>query len=220
MILTEAHLHTQIGSLDAVVPPAEIPWLYKKAGYGAIIVTDHYHVRTKERYRNAANEWLDGYRIVRDEAKELNMKVFLGIELRLNSQLEDFLIYGLDEAFFKKNDSLYELTLPELYKYMDSCGFLIYQAHPYRPGWNTSACDPKFIHGVEIYNGSTHHMTDNKKAEIFAKKHSLLQISGSDFHSYEDIGRGGIYIDEAIETEKELAGYLKSHTAKLRRDGM
>jgi hypothetical protein len=54
-------------------------------------------------------------------------------------------------------------------------------------------------------------------AEEYAEKYGLMQISGSDFHRYEDIGTGGIYIDKAIETEKELAHYMKTHRVRQKR---
>ena len=214
MILTEPHLHTSIGSSCGKVPPAEIPWLYKDAGYGAIVVTDHYYIKTITTYSKSADAWLEGYRQVRCEGKKAGVKVFLGMELRLNVMDEDFLVYGFDETFIKKNEKIYRLPLPEVFGLLDSLGFLIYQAHPFRE--DIIVQSPKFLHGIEVFNGKLRQENNNEKALAYAKKHSLLQLAGSDFHRYEDVGSGGIYIDEGVETEKELAEYLKTHDVKLK----
>ena len=214
MILTEPHLHTSIGSSCGKVPPAEIPWLYKDAGYGAIVVTDHYYIKTLTTYSKSVDAWLEGYRGVLQEGKKAGVKVFLGMELRLNDAVEDFLVFGFDEAFIKKNEKIYLLSLQEVFGFLDSHGFLIYQSHPFRE--DIIVQDPRFLHGVEVFNGKLRQENNNDKALAFAEKHSLLRIAGSDFHRYEDTGSGGIYIDEGVETEKELAEYLKNHHVKLK----
>ncbi|MCL2056193.1 MAG: PHP domain-containing protein [Oscillospiraceae bacterium] len=208
MILAETHLHTSVSSSCGMVSPANIPALYKKTGYGAIVVTDHYYEKTKEKYNKSADEWLTGYRIVRDTAKKIGIKVFLGMELRLTCAPEDLLIYGFDENFLLRNERIYELTMPKLYELTQAYGLLIYQAHPFRAG--LSRCDPSMLDGAEVHNGNPRHQNCNDKAKAFGEKHGLLQISGSDFHRYGDEGRGGIWLDDAIETEKELAQYLRT----------
>jgi len=217
MHLLETHVHTDVSSSCGLVSPEKIPWLYKKAGYDALVVTDHYYEKTITSFSRSADAWLQGYRRVKEAGREAGIKVFLGMELRLNNMgFDDFLVYGFDEGFINKYERLYKLPLSQAFKLLDSYGFLIYQAHPFRPG--ISVANPLFIHGVEVFNGKQRQDNNNEKAEAFAVKHSLLQISGSDFHRHEDIGSGGIYIDEGIETEKELACYLKTHQVKLVKD--
>ena len=216
MLLLETHTHTDIGSSCGHVPPADIPWRYKNAGYDAIVVTDHYYERTITRYNKSADAWLEGYRQTRDAGKDAGIKVFLGMEIRFNNMGDDdFLVYGFDETFIKKNEKLYRLPLPEAFGLLDSYGFLIYQAHPFRDGITVRS--PRFMHGIEVFNGKTRQENNNGLAEAYAKKHGLMEISGSDFHRHEDIGTGGIYIDKEIQTEKELAGYLKTHQVKLKK---
>jgi len=208
MILTESHLHTSLGSYCGMVDPYEIPLLYKNAGYEAIIVTDHYFAYGT--HVNSIDEWLEGYRIVYEEGKAIGIKVFLGMELSLNDLYADFLVYGFDVAFLRKNRRINELELSEVYELLDSYGFIIYQAHPFREGM--TVCDAKAVHGLEVQNGNPRHESNNEMALDYAQRHSLLKISGSDFHRYEDLGRGGIYIDKGIETEKELAQFLRSRS--------
>ena len=207
MILTESHLHTSLGSYCGMVDPYEIPSLYKSFGYEAIIVTDHYYGTNVF----SIDEWLEGYKIVYEEGKAIGIKVFLGMELTLNDLYADFLVYGFDAAFLRKNRRINELPLWEVYELLDSYGFIIYQAHPFREGMRVY--DNKSIHGLEVHNGNPRHESNNKMALDYAQRHSLLKISGSDFHRYEDIGRGGIYLDEGIETEKELAQFLRSRSS-------
>jgi predicted metal-dependent phosphoesterase TrpH len=207
LILTETHLHTRCSSSCGKVHPSGIVGLYKKAGYGAIIVTDHYFDEKWGKYNENTDDWLNSYRMMKSAGEKSGIKVFLGMELRFNKAIEDFLVYGFDEKFLKKNRLLYQLKPRELYEFLDSYGFLIYQAHPFRTGYEV--CDPAYLHGIEIFNGNPRHTNRNEKAMAFAEKHELLKISGSDFHQVQDVGSGGIYLDETVETEKELAQYLK-----------
>ena len=208
-LLTETHLHTTIGSSCGIVDPVETIRLYRDAGYNAIIVTDHYYGKTWDKYHKTADDWLDGYRTVRDLGKDAGIRVFLGMELRLKGAIDDFLVYGFDEKFLIKNNLIYELSLPEIFQLAEAYGFLVYQAHPFREGHVVR--DPKFMHGVEVFNSRPRFASDNEKALAFAEENSLLMIAGGDFHSYEDAGRSGVWLDEAIETEKELVEYLRTN---------
>ena len=50
-------------------------------------------------WKEQIDSFLQGYRIAKDEAKQYDMDVFLGIEYRELSNSNDFLVYGLQKNF-------------------------------------------------------------------------------------------------------------------------
>ena len=90
---------------------------------------------------------------------------------------------------------------------MHSQGYLVYQAHPFRPG--IRRCNPEYLDGVEIYNGKTDR-DSNEKAEAWAKQNGKLMVSGSDFHVPKQLARGGIITDKPIRNNADLLDTLKS----------
>lgn len=90
---------------------------------------------------------------------------------------------------------------------------LIYQAHPYRAGMKPAANE--LIDGLEVYNGNRRHDSQNEKAFNYAEKHNLKMISGSDFHEYEDLARGGIATAKIPGKTNELISLLKNGNYNL-----
>ncbi|MHB8963646.1 MAG: PHP domain-containing protein [Saccharofermentanales bacterium] len=217
MLLTETHLHTKEVSGCATVSAVEIPKLYKDAGFGALIVTDHFNRWTLENLTEDADEqttlWLEGYHIVKRVGEAIGMKVFLGMELTLAETPGDYLIYGIEEEFLDKYPRLYEHDFHEIHEIAIREGLLIYQAHPFRGEPDPSVI--RYLDGVEVCNGNPRHNSRNGKAMEFAERNLLLKIAGSDFHQYEDLGRGGIYLPDSIEDSRQLVAYFRSSKAEL-----
>ena len=92
-------------------------------------------------------------------------------------------------------------------------GALLFQAHPCRPG--LSPRDPKFLDGIEVYNGNPRHESNNPRARAWAEEHHLLFSSGSDYHETEDIARGGMIFPGEIHNSKELAAALAKGVGEL-----
>lgn len=99
-----------------------------------------------------------------------------------------------------------------IYKLMHEQGYLVFQAHPFRP--YILRCNPNYIDGVEIYNGKTP-KNENDKAYEWAKKNNKLMVSGSDFHTKAHIGRGGIITEEKITNNADLLRVLKSQNFEM-----
>ena len=217
MLLTETHLHTKDVSMCANVSASEIPAIFKDAGYSNIIVTDHYNKWTLEQFGEGKDiqldRWLGGYRTVFNEGQKLGLRVFLGMELCLNDTPEDYLMYGISEEFLKEHFNIYEYPISKVFEVANENNILLYQAHPFRPYLQRQ--NPKYLHGVEIFNGNMRHENNNDKALVYAIKNSLLQLSGSDYHNKEDIGLGGIYLPENITNNEELVDYLKNNEVEM-----
>ena len=215
--LCETHLHTADVSICGGILAKEIPQLYKNKGFKNIIVTDHWNEHTLSQFSGNNHEknekWQRGYKIIREECEKLNMTAFLGMELSITGCVEDYLIYGVTDEFLKDYPALYNCTIDEVFKAVEESGLLIYQAHPFRPYIEVRPFE--FLHGVEVFNMNPRHDGNNNSALTFAKKHNLLQLAGSDFHQYEDVARGGIYLPSDIKTNSELVNFLRLGKYKL-----
>ena len=211
----EIHLHTQETSSCAKVSAKEIPHLYKEAGYDAIVITDHYSPGFFEPRRaldwdRCVRQYLEGYFIAANEGMKLGMPVLLGMEITFEESYNDYLVYGIDEHFLYRNPRLYKKSLKEFRKIADKYGLFVAQAHPFRP--HMKEVKPKFLDGMEVYNGNPRHDSRNDLAQAYAQKNKLRPLSGSDFHQLQDLGRGGIVLDDFVTTSEELAEYL-NHAA-------
>ena len=129
------------------------------------------------------------------------------MEIRHYATANDYLVYGVDENWLRKQGNLLALWEKQMCKLMHSQGYLVYQAHPFRPA--ITRCNPDYLDGIEVYNGKTPKKS-NEKAEAWAKKHNKLMVSGSDFHVPKQLARGGIITEKPIRNNADLLDTLKS----------
>jgi len=207
----DTHVHTSETSPCGCVSAVELVHLYKDAGFQGIVITDHYFDGFFESLRGMSWEekvdnYLKGYKIALNEGKKIGLNVILGMEIRFGSSPNDYLVYGIDEEFLKEYPELYNLDLSRFRELISDKGILIYQAHPFRP--YIVPADPKLLDGVEVHNGNPRHNSHNEKALEFARKYCLKESSGSDFHQYEDLGRGGIIITEPVSSSEAFVRIL------------
>lgn len=211
----ETHLHTSETSPCARVGAADIIALYKQKGYSCVIVTDHYSMRTFLRmfgksWDEKTELFLKGYREAKKAGDAIGLKVLLGIELTFNYSINDFLVYGMEEDFLKKNPGLCSMSLAKFSGLAHKNNLLIYQAHPYRMGM--SRANPKYLDGIEVYNAHPRHNSRNDRAHEFARKNGLLMSSGSDMHRMEDAARGGMLLPELPENNADLIRVLRQNS--------
>ena len=209
----EIHAHTDESSSCGKIPAKELVRLNKEAGVGALTITDHYSTYALSKItgspREKAEYFLRGWRIAREEGEKLGIHVLFGMELRIDGGPEDFLIYGIDEDFVYDNLTLYNATLKDAYQVCDDYGALLIQAHPFRESCRPQ--DPRYLHGMEVYNGHPRHENQNPLALQYAQENGIwLRTSGSDTHQLPDIARSGILIDGEVTTSRELADWLKT----------
>lgn len=218
MFKTELHLHSAEVSDCARVYSKEIADTYASNGYSTVVLTNHMSKFTFRSKRNGAREdmsweekvdfYLNGYHALK-EAANRRFNVLLGMELRFYDGANDYLIYGITEDFLKSCDDLMAYkTVKALKPLLEENGLLIFQAHPFRNGMKVT--DPRFLDGIEIFNGHIDHDSRNDIAELWAKKFGLLTSSGSDFHYDKQTPNAGILTDYEIKDNNTLVETLKN----------
>ena len=135
-----------------------------------------------------------------------------GIELRHYGTANDYLVYGVEEDWLRKQGNLLAVWEKEMYNLMHKQGYLVFQAHPFRPG--IRRCNPDYLDGIEVYNGKTG-KEQNDKAMAWAKETGKLMISGSDFHVPKNLAKGGIITTKKIKNNADLLDTLKAQDFKM-----
>lgn len=209
--LFETHLHTAGVSTCARVSAEQAMPLYKQAGYAGVVVTDHINSSTFSLMRHASwkrkmDHFLRGYRRCK-VFEDAHFTVLLGAELRFHGSGNDYLVYGLTEDFLYRNRRIPAMNPATFHRLAQKEGLLFVQAHPFRNGLNV--VDPKHLDGIETYNGNPRHDSRNDIAGAWARKFGLLETSGSDFHEYEDLARGGVLLPQPVHTGAELISALR-----------
>lgn len=212
----ELHAHTREGSPCAQVPAAEAVAIYRRAGYDALVVTNHFDDDLLAGFgatdRARMDRYLLGYERALAAAGE-GIAVWLGMEIRLNAGPEDYLIYGIDRDFCYRHPRLCSLDQRALYALCCREGARLYQAHPCREPCVPQ--DPGALHGYELNQrpGAGNH--NERVAAAFAIHPGLQVISGSDFHRPEDAAWGGIEVDAPLHSSRELADALARRQPRL-----
>lgn len=210
----ELHCHTGIVSRCGRVEPKEIVRLYKEKGYSGIVVTDHYSPMTFTPNWNPQKQidfYVNGYKQMKKYEDE-TFSVLFGMEIRHYWSANDYLIYGVEEDWLRQQGNLLNVFERELHDMVHSQGYLMYAAHPFRIG--RTRCNPAYIDGVEIYNGKTEKAL-NDKAHAWAKQTGRLMVSGSDFHTPDNLARGGIITDTPIKNNADLLETLRKQKFKM-----
>lgn len=209
----EMHAHTRETSPCACVNAPELVERYLARGYDAIVITDHLSPGNFMSYyenndwEGALEAFLAGYRAVKKEAGD-RMRVYLGMEIRFPATSNDYLVYGFDETFLREHPFPHMGSIAEFHKLCEGTPIRIFQAHPFRFGMTLA--NPKWIDGLEVYNGCVRHRSHNAFANLWAESLGLPGVAGSDFHERGDEGRGGILLPELPADEAALSDALLS----------
>ncbi|MGI6538366.1 MAG: PHP domain-containing protein [Caldicoprobacterales bacterium] len=201
----DTHVHTNEVSPCGKVPAAEVVRLYHEAGFQGIFITDHYFNGLTEKFgiwEEAAEYYLNGYRIAKEEGQKLGMDIILGMELRFDDSWRDYLIFGIDEDFVYDNPYLNRYTLASFREKFRNHNILIFQAHPFRD--NLEPADAALLDGVEVFNGHPRQANYNEKAFAYGIENGLYLSAGTDAHRTQDAGRGGILITKRISSGQDI----------------
>ena len=216
MFKTELHSHTAETSNCGHAAASELVEAYIKNGYKTVVITDHLSTHTYFKYDYNSMSWDEkidifilGYKAAL-EAASGRINILFGMELRFDSSdsPNDYLVFGIDEDFLRKNNNLIDMNIKSFSKLAHENGLMIFQAHPFRN--DMTIINPKYLDGIEVYNGCVRHNSNNDFAEIWANKFNLKKSSGSDFHQLGDEARAGIITKTEIKTNEDLLNILSS----------
>lgn len=186
MYLYETHLHTFPVSKCAKAGVRENLEFYKSAGFAGVFITNHFidgniNMDKKQPYEALIEFYFSDYEEALKIGREIGLPVFSGVESSYKGT--DFLIYGLDKAWFLTHPEIMDMKKSEQLKFFMESGALVIQAHPYR---EASYIDhirlfPRHVHGVEVCN-SCRSDFENGLAEAYAKAYELIPFAGTDNH--------------------------------------
>jgi len=218
----ETHLHTSPVSRCARAGVRETLEFYKQMGYDGVFITNHFldgnvNINEPMTYEEKINFYCSDYEEALRLAPEIGIKVFFGVELSYLGT--DFLIYGLDKAWYLAHPEIMEMKKSEELPFMMAEGALVVQAHPYREAGYIDHIRlyPRAVHGVEIVNACRTEL-ENRMAEQYARAYDLLPFAGSDNHIAGKLtGLAGMeserpMADEADFVKSVLAGELSVFT--------
>lgn len=222
---TELHCHSTLVSACGRITPRETIEKYLAAGYTTLVITDHI---SRDTYQSGnylgEPDWdakidffLRSYHALQEEAKG-RMHILLGAEVRIDSHAAaDYLLYGVTEAFLRKNAHLHSYHLTSLSRVAREDGVLIVQAHPFRN--HMVVTPPALLDGMEVYNGSIGTAAFRSEvAALWAEHYNLIPTSGSDMHHSDRPISGGIETDEPITSNEQLLNVLRSRNYRILRN--
>ncbi len=220
MFKIETHLHTCDSSACARMTAEEIVESYLAAGYSGVILTDHYNRDTFRHLHmdtqvpgDKLGAFLTGYYNLLRAAENRGLIVYRGAEVRFDGFWNDYLLYGYSDELLRDPEAVFTMGVERFYELVKADGALLVHAHPYRNGGIPTTAEA--LDGVEVLNMNHHHDNRNDLALSFARKHGLLETSGSDCHETAHVGTGGILVDKLPQDDGELVALLRSGNYKL-----
>lgn len=212
----DTHVHTSPVSLCGRLSPEEMISMYSKQRIEAVMLTNHLYPRHFEPLGNTVKErcevYTDSFYRAYDAGRACGITVLFGIEVRLvhAEHQPEFVLYGVEPEKMMSYVRLPLMSQKDLFDWCNTEDILMYQAHPFRAEHHHVPADPKWMHGVEVYNP---HMFDPRLAEslAFAREYGLRMTAGSDFHEPEYFCKAGIVTDDGITDSLELRDWMKEN---------
>lgn len=216
----ETHLHTFPVSKCGKVTIEEQLSYYKSLGYEGVFVTNHFldgniNMDRSAPYEDLIEFYFSDYEKGRALSREYGIKVFDGVELSYKGT--DFLVYGLDKAWFLAHPEIREMKKSEELAFMREEGALIIQAHPYREAAYIDHIRlfPRQIEGVEIVN-STRTELENEMARLYQENYGLLPFAGSDNHSAALRKKlAGLSFETPLESEADFIARVRAQQFEI-----
>ena len=203
----EMHAHSYPASGCSKLAPKEFIGALKSAGYDAVVLTNHFCV-VDPFIRNEEDlaVYMQNFRDVQAEGEKEGITVIFGAEIWFDKN--DFLVYGIDEAFMHQLLAVMPKTYEEFYEKFHSPDRLILQAHPHRD--TCHFMDASLMDGMELnYNpneeaGVTH-------AGLYIRNNRIpIVVAGSDLHEKKQLNACALRAKTLPKDGAELVQLLKS----------
>ena len=178
----ELHAHTSPASGCSQITPKEMIETYKKLGYDAVAITNHFMYQhngpSKETYIDA---FIRDYEQTKKYGEESGLKVYLGAEIRFTENNNDYLIFGVNKEMLSDIYDFLPNGIENFRKNYPMPNSVFIQAHPMRDG--IQKVDAALLDGIEVFNMHPGHNSKVGIASVYAGENNISVItSGSDFH--------------------------------------
>ncbi len=228
-MLFDTHVHSNPGSICSQVALEEMPAIFKNAGYGGFMLTNHFYEKhlsmLGQNFKEQKENFISIYRHLKEKSAEYGLKVLLGAEVKVTDERADdsgltsafrpeFLLFGLTEKILLDAPTLFKFTQKELYEFAEDNGMMIYQAHPFRTAQGYYPADMRYIHGIEVFNGHPNFPAETERSLALAKDNNKLQSAGSDMHVAFQCGSAAMVLPDDIDDSTDLCAFLKTNTPK------
>ncbi len=216
----ETHLHTYPVSRCAKHTVREALEFYKSLGYEGVFITNHFldgNINIErdrpfeEKLEFYCSDYEEGLRL----ADQIGIRVLFGVEMSYKGT--DFLVYGLDKAWYLAHPEIMEMKRSELLAYLMASGALVIQAHPYREAGYIDHIRlfPRQVHGIETPNASRPDF-ENNIAAYYADYYGLITVAGSDNHSLtKQKHLAGLEFETPIRDEADYIARVMAREAKI-----
>lgn len=221
--LYDPHTHTAEVSQCGRISAADVVDEYHRRGYTGIAVTDHLHedyissLSCRGDWQECVSAYIAGYHLALTRAERYGMDVIFGAEIRFPENERDYLLYGIDEAFLRRNPYLHRLSHRAFFERFGK-EILIIQAHPYRDfDLVGEEIYTDSIHGVEVINCNKRHDNQNERAaKLCEDVPGLLRLCGSDTHRPGDEARAAIVFKRRVHDSYSFKAAVESGEYELR----
>lgn len=178
----ELHAHTSPASMCSEFPPEEFIKRLKSKGYDAVCVTNHfYRENSFMKSADPVGTYMEDFYRTRELGEKEGIRVLLGTEIRFSENSNDYLVFGIDEAFLREAVHCFSLTFEEFYERYKHPDRLIVQAHPFR-----GYCVPmsgKSMDAMEVFNMHPTQFSFLERTSCYAKEQGIPIITiGTDLH--------------------------------------
>ena len=209
----ELHIHTCGFSHCGVLSTAQAVELYHRAGYDAIVITNHFSTVSRQWFwEHGGKDYLESHFAAVEEAAEYGRQCGLlvmgGLELRFNESENDYLVYGMSKEQCADHEKIFAMTPVEFGEFARRNGILFYQAHPFRN--KMKIVPPEALFGIEVLNTHPRHDSRNELAAMWAEKYSLHRIPGTDCHLADDVGSSALFTDFPVKNMDDLIHVLRN----------
>ena len=206
----ELHAHTTPASSCSHLKPEELVQLYHEKGYDGLVITNHFDPGKLSLGKvEAVAMLLRDYQAAKETAKKYGMTVYLGAELRFQENMNDYLIYGVDEDLLGVFYDYIPTDVVTFRKEVTLPNSVFLQAHPFRSGM--VLCDAELLDGMECLNLHPRHNSAVGLATQYAYQNALaIKIAGGDCHDMGDHGLTALRCKALPEDSFQLAQILKT----------
>ncbi len=216
----QLHMHTSESSRCGVSDGREMARACKAAGYGLIVITDHFlNANTTCTPDMSWPEKVDrlfaGYRAARAEGEKIGLTVLKGWETFTSGP--EYLTYGLDERFLLQHPDICALAPREYLDLIHAAGGYVIHAHPYRqaPYIPYFVPDMENVDACEVLNANHTDPSFDERALRDARAHHKIETAGSDAHHVSQVRGGAMRFDGPISTMDQLIAALRGGKGRI-----